>query len=380
MSDQTETKKSEEARDRALVSQLFYVAIGAGLLFAALAFNWCCGWRSVFTALLWALACFASATVVGFLFGIPKVGGGTQANGTGLTTSPNTNLTDISDWLTKIITGLGLVNLTKIPGEMRQLGQVLAHDLGFCGGTSPYLAYSVGLIIAFLSLGFLFGYLSTRLFLSAAFARADKKAQSILDDLQDVAANAPVTDPATGGDAAQPESELVEKGVRGATTEQRPQTTQERKDALEKMRSEYNVPFDRMLEQELIRKDLFDRMARLINADIEVRNWLPGRIRSPQDDPLRAGFARAVQLNPMKDDVKRLAQVADDARLEDVRLEIIEAFGNLFEVGAATEADLATVDSVFRNFLGFLNTYKQKLLIQFTLVKMEAALKRRATS
>ena len=71
------------------------------------------------TIFIWILACLLVGMFIGFLFGIPKI---VQDNSPSVEKigepayrqQVNSNLTEISDWLTKIIVGLGLVNLTKI--------------------------------------------------------------------------------------------------------------------------------------------------------------------------------------------------------------------------------------------------------------------------
>ena len=83
--------------------------------------------------LLWCVACLAVGGTVGFLFGIPRAtaqpatpsAARTQDAGKAeskLRSSdrdteggrPNTNLEEVSDWLTKILVGLTLVNLSTI--------------------------------------------------------------------------------------------------------------------------------------------------------------------------------------------------------------------------------------------------------------------------
>src|SRR5216684_1230684 len=81
-------------------------------------------WKSSAIGLLIAGAALAAGVLIGFLFGIPRTQQkegqksdptiGSQpgvADGYGV----NTNLEQISDWLTKIIVGVGLVQLTVIP-------------------------------------------------------------------------------------------------------------------------------------------------------------------------------------------------------------------------------------------------------------------------
>jgi hypothetical protein len=141
-------------------------------------------------AALWALACFISGAAVGFIFGIPKrlqtdfhtegkqsrkspargrSGDFESENTAAYRLLANTSLNEISDWLTNIIVGVGLVELRSIPGCVKSVAAILA------GGTADTAAFSfaVALILYFSILGFLFGYLATRLFLSIAFGRVD---------------------------------------------------------------------------------------------------------------------------------------------------------------------------------------------------------------
>lgn len=89
----------------------------------------------------------------------------------GLEYQVNTNLEQISDWLTKIIVGIGLVQLGKMPEYVNRLGDYF----GDCFGDAPgNAAIAVVVIIAFLVLGFLVGYLITRLYVTGAFKRAER--------------------------------------------------------------------------------------------------------------------------------------------------------------------------------------------------------------
>lgn len=148
-------------------------------------------WRKTFIAILWALACLAVGHLFGFLFGIPRVlkggsstpqvnpsqGGTNVTNGSIAEAAPyevNTNLQDISDWLTKIIVGLGLVELSKLYTHLQTAAGFISTSLGGAGTE----AISGGIIVYFSTLGFLGGYITTRLFLGAAFVRADRALSS----------------------------------------------------------------------------------------------------------------------------------------------------------------------------------------------------------
>ena len=124
---------------------------------------------------MWSLACLSSAGAVGFLFGIPKVlqSDLSTSAGTPYRQQPNTNLEQISDWLTKIIVGLGLYEIRRIPPLVYRMAEILA---GGIGGVQDHIAFALALIPYFFTVGFLFGYLVTRVFLGPAFGRADREA------------------------------------------------------------------------------------------------------------------------------------------------------------------------------------------------------------
>lgn len=167
----------------------FLTALGLACVWAG------SGWTaSAATPLLWALTCLAGGAAVGFLFGIPKILQGDtpdtsapdRSGAAGAAPAPayrqrvNTNLEEISDWLTKIIVGLGLINLAKIPPFLNRVAGVLATDMSPPGQR----AFALGVIGYFTIVGLLFGYLFTRLFLQRAFAQADVEVIDAADSLR----------------------------------------------------------------------------------------------------------------------------------------------------------------------------------------------------
>ncbi len=126
--------------------------------------------------------------LIGFLFGVPRaLQNHDSGTATGSTVaaqeerrprlSPNTNLEQISDWLTKILVGATLVELTTIPDKVRTAAAYMAHGIGYC---APSCAegdeqLAAALIVYFSVVGFLAGYLLTRMFLSGAFRQADDR-------------------------------------------------------------------------------------------------------------------------------------------------------------------------------------------------------------
>lgn len=108
---------------------------------------------------------------LGFLFGIPRT---FQSSEGGTVTETeiraNTNLEQISDWLTKILVGVGLTQISEVPARLGELSAWMETNLGGVPGSG---AFGIGIVIYFLICGFLIGFLWTRLFLPGAFREAD---------------------------------------------------------------------------------------------------------------------------------------------------------------------------------------------------------------
>lgn len=80
-------------------------------------------------------------------------------------TGVNTNLEEISDWLTKIIVGVTLTQIPKILAHLHMIAQIIA---GSFGGDSR-ISFAYALMTYFSVSGFLGGYLLTRLYLQKVF-------------------------------------------------------------------------------------------------------------------------------------------------------------------------------------------------------------------
>jgi hypothetical protein len=170
------------------------------------------------TGLLWSVACLAVGGLLGFIFGVPRAptltsltepkytrpsratgasgtiaeagpsgatgssgasgpsgatgGSGTRATaGSGASSTeppyqPNSNLEEISDWLTKILVGMGLSQWPAIKSQLKTVMTLLANGIG--GENAQPLA--LGIVMYFGTIGFLAVYLLTRLFISSALA------------------------------------------------------------------------------------------------------------------------------------------------------------------------------------------------------------------
>ncbi|MFJ1768438.1 hypothetical protein ACIOD2_49545 [Amycolatopsis sp. NPDC088138] len=117
-----------------------------------------------------ALAALTIGLLMGFIFGVPRSTQGDNKTSRG-SYSVNTNLEQISDWLTKIIVGIGLVQFGAIVSNYGKLTDQLAAGLG---GHSSSNAVAGVLIAFFGPLGFLLGHVITRTSLMTTFQYFDR--------------------------------------------------------------------------------------------------------------------------------------------------------------------------------------------------------------
>lgn len=90
------------------------------------------------------------------------------ATASGASITVNTNLEQISDWLTKIIVGVALVEIKTLIEQMEKAAAFMANSLG--GATATSFCFAI--MLYFLVSGLLGSYLLTRLFLQGALADA----------------------------------------------------------------------------------------------------------------------------------------------------------------------------------------------------------------
>jgi hypothetical protein len=156
-------------------------------------------WRVSAIGILISGAALFAGFVSGFVFGIPRtpkpVSSPNPANPiSGKAALPegasgavvdkarevesNSNLVEISDWLTKILVGVGLVELNQIPHRLHDLAVFLgpglrAHSRG--PGIQASQDVAISIVLFFFGAGFLFGYLWTRLYFEKALEQLAKE-------------------------------------------------------------------------------------------------------------------------------------------------------------------------------------------------------------
>lgn len=132
-------------------------------MFGILIYAWTAGdFTKVFAVLcLVGLASWMGGSLIGFLFGVPRYQAGTNQTDRSKFV-PNTNLEQISDWLTKIIIGATLVQIKDISIGIGTVSERIGAQLGTVAGSTV----SAGVILFFFFTGFMWGYLwcSLRIF------------------------------------------------------------------------------------------------------------------------------------------------------------------------------------------------------------------------
>jgi hypothetical protein len=138
-------------------------AIGAGLItFYAFATT---GSHLTYLAvgLLTATAAFLTGCLAGFLFGIPRVvSSGQVRQQQSSEYAPSSNLAEVSDWLTKLLLGAGLVQLTHLAAPVADLIDHVAAGLSTATAPSGAAKVTAGAILfGYAIIGLLVGYVIT---------------------------------------------------------------------------------------------------------------------------------------------------------------------------------------------------------------------------
>jgi hypothetical protein len=135
-----------------------------------------------------ALASLVTGGFGGFLFGVPRrlqepvVPQQQQPAGSAAKArtsqhrlyAGNTNLEQISDWLTKIIVGVGLVEVRQISDFITAIGTGVAASLG---RGPDQIAFPIAIVIFYFICGFMIGYLWARLYLGRDLDEAERADQ-----------------------------------------------------------------------------------------------------------------------------------------------------------------------------------------------------------
>lgn len=190
--------KGADSVDRLAAARHWVTGVGVAAAVVTLLVAGCYNWPTFPITFMWATAAVAVGAVVGFLFGIPKSGrravapGAAPAAPTGI--RANTNLEEVSDWLTKILVGVTLIQYNQFLAAFRDAAGTFARALGerralagvpppAPGGDQADLGFASAVLVVFAVGGALFGYLLT-LFSSPLLGRAMTATERLTEELQ----------------------------------------------------------------------------------------------------------------------------------------------------------------------------------------------------
>ena len=124
-------------------------------------------WSYLGVGMSTALAAFLSGCLLGFLFGIPRVvsSGQLRHDKGSEAYSPSSNLAEVSDWLTKLLLGAGLVQLTRLGAPISHLIDNVAAGLtssnAISGPSSAAKVMAAGILFGYVVIGLLDAYVVT---------------------------------------------------------------------------------------------------------------------------------------------------------------------------------------------------------------------------
>lgn len=153
--------------------KMFSLVAGLGIAIAMLASR---RWSGVAAAGVAGIASFMVGGLLGFLFGIPRYAASLAERellaDADVKYKVNTNLEQISDWLTKIIVGVALTQFSTIGNWIAdvadRLGNALMRTPADAGD-----AVALGLLLLTFVCGFMFFYIWARVYLPKIFKTAE---------------------------------------------------------------------------------------------------------------------------------------------------------------------------------------------------------------
>ena len=138
----------------------------------------------LFVELLIAAGAASVGVLLGFLFGMPRGFADDRQDEIGNTPPtdvayrPSNNLEQVSDWLTKILIGVGLVELGQLRETLRNTAQAVEVSIAAAPAGTNVVTQVV--VVTFLVLGFLASFLWTRIYYGPLQTRVDRDVISSL--------------------------------------------------------------------------------------------------------------------------------------------------------------------------------------------------------
>jgi len=121
-------------------------------------------WAYACVGLLTSLAALVTGYMAGFLFGVPRAVSSGALRQTSNEYTPSSNLAEVSDWLTKLLLGAGLVQLTRLGAPIARLIDSVAAGLHSTAASASGAKVAAGSILfGYAIMGVLVGYVVTTL-------------------------------------------------------------------------------------------------------------------------------------------------------------------------------------------------------------------------
>lgn len=361
-----ESEPTDESRQLRAVNLVFLAALMLGLvsIWIFVGLN-----RIVAVPWLWAFGSLATGALIGLLFGIPRMRQ-TESNATGSETSRmantaqpliNNNLIEISDWLTKIIVGLGLIELRQLPELIRRA----ATPLGVCLGGECGFPAAVAILIFFSVAGFLSGYINARTVIALIFRRSD---DVLLRQLQK-----DVERTAAKQDAQELTTELKIRGVRTLISEPQSRAAnpeaqgEQPPDELLRLARQYEKIQDRDYRARVARKDqIASELATYILSQRFPKDVLFGWVEANPGDGMIVALASYILAMPEEGDLGRLLRVAGRAQWLHAKFRITLAFRELFTGGYGTPEEWQHVLAVLEDYYAIARARSDAPLMSIT--------------
>ncbi len=174
------------------IRSVLWVPAVVGMVFIVVPYAFATSFKIGVVALAIAAGTYAVGCLFGFLFGVPRalstaeaqpkiekktIAEAGQPEITTVRYAPNTNLEQVSDWLTKLLIGAGLVQLGQLRGALGDLVEFLKPALGNNDAAS---VIALGLVLYHLVWGFICAWLSTRLWLEDELKQREQDVLSML--------------------------------------------------------------------------------------------------------------------------------------------------------------------------------------------------------
>lgn len=368
---QSQKTIAEWKRARGIVVRVLVALVVGGLL-ATLCYGATLSWSAALRYPVWSLGLLVTGLFVGFLFGLPRdrdlriqkpppnegesADTGTEATVITARRYVPDGMLEVADWLTKIIAGLGLVNLREVPRLMTALADAIVGDervlysnplcmllrsFGFYDySDDSQHSFALAMGVYFPIVGLSLGYIVTRCFLQAALLQGDREAEQV--------SQGPLATPQLERKLVEGEQaamSVAEGRMLPADGEDPSRETADRLAALNQDYCNVHVPDYR--ERVRTKDQLAEQMYRLAVEHNVPKDWLARRT----GDGYVAILALQALASPAPEDVNALLRAGPHAQMKHTKFKVAQAILKLWEAQLLDEERTPPVVSLLKSYL-----------------------------